>query len=151
MLWPEGTKRITSDLIKKYLVSNKLLVAVVENPDSTQQVVGCLKVERDQKAKKPSLNVSLLAVKSEWFGHKIGWNLMAKASQFAEEQNYQFLSGEVLFPYEDALKESRNRLLNWYLSMGFIVKGRIPFEQLYPEKAKGLATPCYLQGIQKKI
>ena len=141
-LWQPGYLRTTPNDFADMV--NKKEIVVAEFKD---RIVGLVRLETiSEKLSK----FGMLTVKPEYEGRGIGGKLVDYAEDLARERGSNKMRLELLSPKEWT-HDGKNMLESWYTREGYVPIERLSFEDVYPEEAPKLCTPCYFTLYEKTL
>ena len=80
----------------------------------------------------------------------VGSVLMKRIEDWAKNNNYRTIQLELLKP-TDYIHSDKEFLTFWYTKLGYELKSKTTYEDLYPKQAPLLKIPAYFEIYQKNI
>lgn len=133
-MWKMDSSRTTPEEIYHLTLKKNLIVAYFNDI-----IVGAVavKVMPDKKTGE----FGMLVADQAYRGLGIGSALVDAAENWAKSRGFSKMRLELLTPRKWE-HPSKTFLKNWYTRMGYIPDKAEPFELMYPQKYKDLATEC---------
>ena len=133
-MWKMDNSRTTPDEINNLIQKKRLLVAYCNNTLAGAVVI---KSMPDKKTGE----FGMLSADKAYRGLGIGSALVNAAEHWAIAQGFSKMRLEILTP-RNWEHPSKTFIKDWYHRMGYAPDKTEPFEVMYPDKFKDLATEC---------
>ena len=141
-LWTDGATRTTVDEIAELTGLGQIAVARLGD-----QVVGCVRLQRlDERTGE----FGMLCADPAHRGIGIGRELIRFAEAKARADRMTAMQLELLVP-RDWIHPTKQFLADWYSRIGYRVARTGTIDELYPELAPLLATPCDFVTYRKEL
>jgi ribosomal protein S18 acetylase RimI-like enzyme len=141
-LWTDGATRTTVGEIADNTRAGQIAVARVGG-----QVVGCVRLQRlDERTGE----FGMLCADPAHRGVGIGRELIRFAERTAGANGMSTMQLELLVP-RDWTHRTKQFLADWYSRIGYRIARTGTIDELYPELAPLLATPCDLVIYRKEL
>jgi GNAT superfamily N-acetyltransferase len=140
-LWQAGAERVVDDEMAEMIRGAEIAVARLG-----RQIVGSVHVSLLEDGRVGELG--LLAADPAHRGVGVGRALVEFAEDLNRGRGAEILQLQLLVPtaWEHPVKRF---LYDWYSRRGYVVVGRRPMIEAYPDLDRSLATPCLLLTMQK--
>jgi GNAT superfamily N-acetyltransferase len=141
-LWLEGTTPTEPREIADAIRDGAMLAATFEG-----RLVGCACVRLLEPT---TADLSLVSAAPDRWGTGIGSKLVRSAEELMRSRGVRTMQLELLVSREQAHPE-KERLRAWYGRLGYEVIRSAPFEEVAPQLASRLATPCEFLVFRKPL
>jgi len=141
-LWRRGAARTTAGDMASLVEAGQIVVATVDG-----RLAGSVRV---QALSEVTGEFGLLAADPEHRGIGVGRELVAFAERHSHARGLQAMQLELLVPRTWS-HPSKEFLDEWYRRMGYEVIRRTSVEDMQPELAPLLATPCEFVVYEKPL
>lgn len=140
-LWVDGAQRTTPAEVAGLVADEQIATARVGD-----RIVGAVRL---QPLDRDVAEFGMLAADPEWRGLGVGRDLVAFVEARAAASGHSIMQLELLVP-RDWTHPSKEFLRAWYGRLGYREVRTTHLEELYPDLAPLLATPCDL-GVYRKV
>jgi ribosomal protein S18 acetylase RimI-like enzyme len=141
-LWLDGTARIRAVEIAAAIRAGAMLAAALDG-----RVVGCAYVRPLDAG---TAELSMVSAVPERWGNGVGRELVRAAEHLMRARGAETMQLELLVPKE-WVHPAKERLRAWYTRLGYRVVRTAPFEEVAPQLASQLATPCEFLIFHKPL
>ena len=141
-LWLEGTTRIRPAEIAKAIRAGGLLAATLDG-----RLVGCAHV---RPLDRETADLAMVSSAPDGWGGGIGGELVRSAEELMRSRGATTMQLELLVP-KGRVHPAKERLRSWYTRLGYRVVGSAAFEEVAPQLAPQLATPCEFLIFHKPL
>ena len=141
-IWKTYAKRISEQRLKSLIRSSSVIAA-----RSNTTIVGVIVLQSK------TTDIAEFGMLSTHIKHQskgIGTILISAAEDLALDENHKIMQLELLIP-KHVTNQSKIKLQNWYLKLGYKAVKKESFEVLYPEKVADLAIECDFTIWQKQL
>jgi GNAT superfamily N-acetyltransferase len=140
-MWVDGAQRTTPAEVAGLVADEQIATARVGD-----RIVGAVRL---QPLDPDVAEFGMLAADPEWRGLGVGRDLVAFVEARAAASGHSIMQLELLVP-RDWTHPSKEFLRAWYGRLGYREVRTTHLEELYPDLAPLLATPCDL-GVYRKV
>jgi GNAT superfamily N-acetyltransferase len=139
-MWQPGTPRVFEQDVRAMLEAGEIITV-----ERDGELAGSVRVRRlgDDTGELGILSAATV-------GSGVGPELIARAEAWARENGMTRMRLQLLVPREGT-HPFKQRLHDWYTSLGYQVIGREPFEVALPEPSTYLLNPCDLVNYEKVL
>lgn len=139
-MWKPGTPRVFEQDVRAMVEAGEIITV-----ERDGELAGSVRVRRlgDDTGELGILSAAKV-------GGGVGPELIARAEAWARENGMTRMRLQLLVPREGA-HPFKQRLHEWYTSLGYRVIGREPFEDALPEPSTYLLHPCDLLNYEKVL
>jgi GNAT superfamily N-acetyltransferase len=141
-LWLEGTTRTGPGEIAEAIRSGGMLAATLDG-----RLVGCAYVRPLHAG---TADLGMVSAAPERWGSGVGRELVRAAEDLMRARGVETMQLELLVPKE-WVHPAKERLRAWYSRLGYRVVRTAPFEEVAPQLASQLATPCEFLIFHKPL
>ena len=141
-LWLDGTTRIGPVEIAEAIRAGAMLAATLDG-----RLVGCAYVRPVDAS---TADLGLVSAAPERWGSGVGSELVRAAEDLMRARGVETMQLELLVPKE-SVHPAKERLRAWYTRLGYRVIRSAPFEEVAPQLASQLATPCEFLIFHKPL
>ncbi|MBK9191978.1 MAG: GNAT family N-acetyltransferase [Crocinitomicaceae bacterium] len=141
-MWGMNYVRVTLDDFQKFIEADQILVEFLNN-----KIAGGIRYyPLDQN----TYSFGLFGADFSLSGKGIGRKLIEAVELQVTKSGGTSIKIEILRPRDFEIP-IKTKLHDWYQKLGYAFVESIPFEEKFPERAKGILVPCMFDYYEKKL